>query len=160
MAEKKKSEDTGNSEPSEQQEGTDNPALLGEIEQGPSKLEQFLEAHQKKLIALVLALIAAVSSYIIVSGVREGKEVKAGEELISAGDSDDYRNLIKDRPGTQAAGTAQIELARALWDEGQEDTSKETLRDFIAGNAEHPAQPNARMILASYLLEQGEEEEA
>ena len=94
MAEKKKSEDTGKSDAPEQQEGPENPALLGEIEQGPSKLEEFLDAHQKKLFCLVGLLIVGVSGFIIVDGLKEKKEVDAGQALVSSKDREDFENLI------------------------------------------------------------------
>jgi len=158
MAEKKKSEDKGTSDLPGQEEGSDEPALLGEIEQGPSKLEQFLDAHQKKLILLVLLVIVGVSAYIIVEGLKEKNAVNAGEALVSAKDPGDFRNLIEGFSQTPAAGTAQLQLARSLWEEGDSEDAKTTLRNFISNSPDHPAQPGARMVLASFLLEEGEDE--
>ncbi|MCP4731978.1 MAG: tetratricopeptide repeat protein [Roseibacillus sp.] len=158
MAEKKKSEDKGTSNLPEQVEGSDHPAPLGEIEQGPSKFEQFLDAHQKKLIVLVLLLITGVSTYIIVDGLKKKKAIDAGEALVASKDPGDFRHVLKDYPGTPAAGTARLQLARSLWEEGENEDAKETLRAFISDAPDHPAQPGARMVLASFLLEEGEDE--
>ncbi len=158
MAEKKKSEDKGTSNLPGQVEGSDHPAPLGEIEQGPSKFEQFLDANQKKLIVVVLLLITGVSAYIIVDGLKQKKAVTAGEALVASRDPGDFRHVLNDYPGTPAAGTAQLQLARSLWEEGESEDAKETLRNFIADAPDHPAQPGARMVLASFLLEEGEDE--
>ena len=155
---REKSQDTGKSDAPEQQEGPENSALLGEIEQGPSKLEE-ADAHQKKLFCLVGLLIVGVSGFIIVDGLKEKKEVDAGQALVSSKDREDFENLIKERPDTSSR-TAQVQLARALWDEGDSEKSKKTLRDFIAAIRSMPPSPTPAWVLASYLLEEGEDEEA
>ena len=158
MAEKKKSEDKATSNVPGQVEGSDPPAPLGEIEQGPSKFEQFLDANQKKLIVVVLLLITGVSAYIIVDGLEKKKAVNAGEALVASNDPGDFRHVMNDYAGTPAAGTAQLQLARSLWEEGDGEDAKETLRKFISDAPDHLAQPGARMVLATFLLEEGENE--
>ena len=158
MAEKQKPEHPETSTPAGTPEGSDHPAPLGEIEQGPSKVDKFLEAHLKKLLILLSLVVLGVGFYIVNKGLKEAKEVKAGEALVSAKNQGDFRNVVKEFPGTAAAGTAQLELARSLWAQGDNQDAKTTLGNFITETPDHPAIPVARMLLASYLQEEGEDE--
>ena len=160
MAEKNKSEPRRKSDAPANPEGPDSPNPLGEIEQGPSKFEQFLENNQKMLMIVCLLVVVGVSGWIIVKGMREAKETSAGEALVASQDMGDFRNVIEQFAGTVAAGTAQVQLARAQWEDGLYADSITTLRDFIDNNPDHAIEPTARMLLSSYLLEDGESEEA
>ncbi|MEC9055735.1 MAG: tetratricopeptide repeat protein, partial [Verrucomicrobiota bacterium] len=158
MAEKQKPEHPETPTPAGTPEGPDHPAPLGEIEQGPSKVDQFLEAHLKKLLILLSLAVIGSGIYIVLKGLKDANEVNAGEALVSAKDPGGFRNVIKEYPGTAAAGTAQLQLARSLWEEGNNEDAKTTLRNFITDTPDHPALPVARMALASFLQEEGENE--
>ena len=152
------SEDKPKSDAPADKEGSDEPSPLGEIEQGPSKFEEFLEKHQKALFTALILGIIGLASFIVVKGLRELKEENAGEALVSSKDPGDFRNVIKDYDGTAAAGTAQVQLARSLWVDQEFEEAKQTLKDFIKNSPDHPAQPTARMVLADFLLEESEED--
>lgn len=159
MAKNNTSEDPSKSDPLQKNEEPDSPTPLGEIEQGPSKFDEFLENNQKKLLLFCLLIVIGVSGWIVINGMREAKERNAGEALVAAKDMGDFRNVIEQFAGTAAAGTAQVELAQRQWEDGLREDAIKTLKDFIENNAAHAAHPSARMALASFYLEQGEMEQ-
>jgi len=159
MAKNNKSEAPSKSDPLQKNEEPDSPTLLGEIEQGPSKFEEFLENNQKKLLLFCLLVVIGVSGWIVIKGMRDAKERSAGEALVAARDMGDFRNVIEQFAGTPAAGTAQVELAKKQWDDGLREDAIKTLKDFIENNADHAAHPSARMALASFYFDDGEIEQ-
>ena len=160
MAAKQKSEETGSPSAPGRSEESGPTSPLGEIEQGPSAAERFLEANGKKLLLLVGLAVIGTGALIVASGLKEVQEEKAGEALVSAKDPGDFRNIIDGFPGTAAEGTARLRLALLLWDEGERDSAKKVLEDFIAQTPDHPAQPPARMTLSSFLRDEGNEDGA
>ena len=160
MAAKQKSEETGSPSAPGRSEESGPTSPLGEIEQGPSAAERFLEANGKKLLLLVGLAVIGTGDLIVASGLKEVQEEKAGEALVSAKDPGDFRNIIDGFPGTAAEGTARLRLALLLWDEGERDSAKKVLEDFIAQTPDHPAQPPARMTLSSFLRDEGNEDGA
>lgn len=138
----------------------DSPRLLGEISQGPSAFEQFLDRNQKNLIILSIAIALGVAVFLVYQGIATSKERSAGADLVKAEDLAALQNLIKEYPATAAAGTANLALAERQWTEGQQATAVETLKAFIANNAKHPAVPSAKVSLAAKLKEQGKTDEA
>ncbi len=135
------------------------PSPIGEIEQGPSRFEKFLENNQKKLLLLVCLLIVGTSGWIIYRGMRDATRVKAGEALVDARDIGGLRTVIDEFSSTPAAGTAMLDLANRQWEDGLEEESIRTLREFIDDKPRHAARPSARLALATRLLERGETEE-
>ena len=160
MAAKQKPEDTESPSAPGLPEGSDPAIPLGEIDQGPSAVDRFMEAHQTKLLIGLALLVIGAAIMIVLSGLEEIEETKAGEALVAAKNPTDFRNLIKEFPGTAAEGTANLQLARALWDEDDREGAKDLLNQFIKRTPAHPAQPAAIMTLASYLREEGEQERA
>lgn len=139
---------------------SDNPRPLAEISHGPSAFEAFLDRNQKGMIVLGITLVAATAGWIIYQGVKDGAEKSAGAILSKADDLPALQDIVKDHPGTAAAGSAQLVIAAKQWDAGDQSAAVETLRGFIAANAGHPAVPSARATLASRLWQQGQTEEA
>lgn len=138
----------------------DTPRPLGEISQEPNKLDQFLERHHKSLIALAAILVLAAAAYIIHREMKKGSEHEAGAALTQADDMAAYQKIIKDHPGTAAAGSADLLLADKQWADGQQDTAIETLKKFLAGSPDHAAASTARASLGSKLSSQGKNDEA
>lgn len=138
----------------------DIPQVLGEISQGPSAFEQFLDRNQKNLIILSIAIALGVAGFIIYQGVAVSKERSAGASLCKADDLASLQNVIKEFGGTAAAGTAAIALADRQWTDGQQGTAIETLRNFIDANPKHPAAPAAKASLAAKFKDQGKANEA
>ncbi|MEI6604041.1 MAG: tetratricopeptide repeat protein [Verrucomicrobiota bacterium] len=136
------------------------PRPIGEIAQGPSAFEQFLDRNQKNLVALTILLALAVAAWVIYRGVANSKEHTAGALLNKAEDLATLRSLVKEHAGTAAAASAQVLLAERQWTEGDKDTAVATLNGFIAANAKHPARASAQASLGSKLLTQGKTAEA
>lgn len=138
----------------------DTPRLLGEISQGPSAFEQFLDRNQKNLIILSIAIALGVAVFLVYQGIANSKERSAGADLVKAEDLATLQSLIKEYPGTAAAGTAEIALAERQWTDGQEPAAVETLKAFIAANPKHAAVASAKGSLAAKLKHQGKTAEA
>ena len=79
MAAKQKSEETGSPSAPGRSEESGPTSPLGEIEQGPSAAERFLEANGKKLLLLVGLAVIGIGALIVASGLKEVQEEKAGE---------------------------------------------------------------------------------
>ena len=133
---------------------------LGEIAQGPSAFEQFLDRNQKSLAALAVLLVLAVAAYVVFRGVRQSAEETAGSALYQAEDLAELQDVIRKHAGTAAAGSAVVLLAERQWSEGQQDAAVETLRGFLTAEPDHPAVPTARASLGAKRMLQGQKEEA
>jgi predicted negative regulator of RcsB-dependent stress response len=133
---------------------------LGEIAQGPSAFEQFLDRNQKNIVILSIGVAVATAGYLVYQGIATSKEHTAGAELFKAKDLPALQEVTSKYSGTAAAGTATILLAERQWTEGQLDAAIETLKTFIAGNAKHPARPSAQASLAAKLKAQNKTPEA
>ena len=157
MAATQKPEDTGSPSAPGLPDGSEPATPLGEIDQGPSAVDRFMEAHQTKLLIALALLVIGAAFIIVKSGMEDIRETEAGEALVAANGPGDLRNLIKEFPGTAAEGTANLQLARSLWDEDEREDAKEILEQFIEKNPAHPARPAATMTLASFLREDGDE---
>jgi len=138
----------------------DAPQLLGEISQGPSAFEQFLDRNQKNLVILCIAIALGVAGFLVYQGIATSHERSAGADLCKADDLTSLQALVKEYPGTAAAGTAQIALAERQWQQSQQPAAIETLKTFIAANPKHPALPNAKASLAAKLKFQGKAADA
>lgn len=137
----------------------ESPTPFAEIDLGPSKLDQFLDAHQKKLIIAAILLALGLIAYVIYSGIAKGEAEDAGAALLKAEKIEDYQELIKQWPNSQSATTALPLLADLQGEKSPEDAIQ-TLRDFIDANTDHPAVATAKVSLALRLLEQKNTDEA
>lgn len=137
----------------------ESPTPFAEIDLGPSKLDQFLDAHQKKLIMAAILLALGVIAYVIYDGIARGKAEDAGSALLVAESAEDYQKVIADWPESQSAASAMPLLAE-VQSEKSATEAIQTLRDFISNNADYPALATAKVSLALRLLEQGESSEA
>lgn len=141
-------------------EKTDAPRPLGEIAQGPSAFEQFLDRNQKNLIILSVVIALAIAIYLVVQGIARSKERTAGAELFKAADLPSLQKIVNDYKGTAASGSAAIALAERQWTDSQQEAAIETLRTFITTQPDHPAKPTAQTSLANKLRAQGKADEA
>lgn len=135
------------------------PAPIAEIDHGPSKLDQFLENHQKKLIIAAILIALGVIAYVIYDGLAEAKAQEAGSALLEAEKVADYQDVIKKWPDSHAAASALLLMADLQWADSQPD-SIASLEEFIANHPEHPALATAKVSLGLRLLEQGKTSEA
>lgn len=130
------------------------PAPIAEIDHGPSKLDQFLDAHTKKLVIGVILIALGVIAYVVYDGLAEAEAQKAGAALLEAEKASDYQEIIQQWPQSNAAASAHLLLADLQWADSQPE-SIETLENFISQHPEHPSIATAKVSLGLRLLEQG-----
>jgi predicted negative regulator of RcsB-dependent stress response len=142
------------------EDSAESPRPLAEISHGPSAFEAFLDRNQKGMIALGVILVIATAGWIVVRGMKEESEEKAGAILVRSEGIPQLQALVKDQPDTAAAGSAQLVIASKQWDANDQDGAIETLRGFISSKPEHPAVISAKASLASRLMQQNKKDEA
>jgi predicted negative regulator of RcsB-dependent stress response len=142
------------------EDSAETPRPLAEISHGPSAFEAFLERNQKGMIVLGIALVAATAGWIVVKGIKDGAEKDAGAILVKSEGVPELQALVKDKPDTAAAGSAQLVIAAKQWGEGQQEAAVETLKGFISSKPEHPGLISAKASLASRLMQMGQKDEA
>ncbi len=135
------------------------PAPIAEIDHGPSKLDQFLDNHQKKLIIAAVLIALGVVAYVIYDGLAEAKAQESGAALLGSKKVSEYQDVIKQWPDSKAAASALLLMADLQWADSQPD-SIATLEDFIEKYPEHPALATAKTSLGLRLLEQGKTDQA
>ncbi|MBK1790872.1 tetratricopeptide repeat protein [Persicirhabdus sediminis] len=135
------------------------PAPLAEIETGPSKLDQFLDQHSKKLLIAAVLIAIAVGAYVIYDGVAEGKLRDAGAALTAAEGTDGLEQVMTAYDGTATGGSAMLMLAD-LQREESVDSAIGTLQQFLIKYPEHPAVASAQTKLGLLLINQGKADEA
>ena len=74
----------------------DSPTPIAELDQGPSKFEEFLEKNQKKLIILALLVLIGVIAYVFYTGLEKKKANEAGAAFMEATDEDSLNKVITD----------------------------------------------------------------
>ncbi len=135
------------------------PAPIAEIDLGPSKLDLFLDKHQKKLIAAAVLIALGVVVYVIYDGIAEATAQESGSALLESEKVSEYQDVIKQWPDSKAAASALLLMADLQWADSQPD-SIATLENFIEKHPEHPALATAKTSLGLRLLEQGKTDQA
>ena len=135
------------------------PTPIAEIDHGPSKFEQFLDNHQKKIIIAAILLAIGLLGYVVWSGLEQKKQHEAGAALSKADEIPDYQDIIKKYPESATAASALPLLADMQWQDSQPDAIQ-TLQDFLAQHPEHPSAHTAQVSLGLRLLEQGKTDAA
>jgi len=139
---------------------TTNPTLIGEIEQGPSKFDQFLDRNQKNLIVVGILLVILVAGFIVFRGMQENKGLSSSAAFINADSVEGYKTVAEEQAGTPAGGSALITLANKLWEDGSQDESISALKSFVDDYSDHAAYPAALINLAGKLARTGESTQA
>ncbi len=145
-------------------------SAFAEINIGPAKHEEFLNAHYKK-VALVLTLIVlAIAGWIIYTGVKQSTEEAASALLVSAmpGAYDDAKGLnseilarvISEYPETKAAISASYLQGLALWEAGRENDGITHLENFIAVAPTPEWKNQASITLACHYMNSNQAEKA
>jgi len=137
----------------------ESPTPFAEIDLGPSKLDQFLDAHQKKLIITAILLAIGLFAYVIYSGIAKGEAEDAGVALTKAEKVDDYKKVITQWPNSKSASTA-LPLIAQLQGKDSPEEAIQTLKDFLDNHPDHPATATAKVSLALRLMDQGNADEA
>lgn len=138
---------------------SDSHVPIAEIDLGPSKVDQFLDNHQNKLVIAAILIALGVVAYVIYDGLAQAEANDAGAALLSAQESGEYENVIKTWPDTNAAASAKLLLADTQWPDSQPD-SIATLEEFISNYPQHPSIATAKTSLGLRLIEQGKTDEA
>lgn len=137
----------------------DAPTPFAELDNGPSKFEEFLENNQKSLIAGSIAVFLGVLGYVGYNGYVEMKYSDAGSALTAATDATEMQTVISTYGDTPSAAAATLLLANQQAEESAEK-SIETLSNFVNTYTTHPALPSAATKLGLALLNQGKLTEA
>jgi predicted negative regulator of RcsB-dependent stress response len=134
------------------------------------KFWPWLEANKNRLIAGVVAILAAWAIYAFVSWRHEQKEVAAGQALsqllvtASPGAAgvgqmvDAFARLAAQYPGTAAGERAQLQAAAALFNAGRYADAQAQFQKFLAGNSTSPLASTAQLGVATSLEAQGKPE--
>lgn len=133
----------------------DTPTPIAEIDHGPSKFEQFLDDHQKKIIIASIAIFLGVLAYVFLSGYGEMKEQQASTKFQSG----DLQGTISEYPESKAAAAASLELAEQKSLNSQQEAISD-LQAFVSQHPEYPALPTAQVSLGLRLLDEGKTSEA
>lgn len=136
------------------------PTPLGEIVQGPSAFEQFLERNQRWLVTGTLAVALSLGGYVVYQTIQRDQAAEAGSALTRAKTTADFEQVSLKYDNTPAADTATLALAELQWNEGQQEAAIATLRKLIAKGKDHPAVPVAQSSLGFRLMSQGKHGEA
>ncbi len=118
-------------------------------------LEQFLEANFRKIVISFVAVIVVAVVYGVISYQNRRAAEAAAIEVTSAKTKDDCDLVVKNHPGTIAAGNALLTKAKLLWDDNKKDTSVATLREFVAKYPDHPFFAQGSLSLATRLESMG-----
>ncbi len=126
----------------------------------PSAMEEFLEAHFKKLVLLFAVIALGVIIYGVISYTSRANAVAAGEAFAAAKTVEDCDLVISEYSGTVAAGNALLLKADLLWTQTKKESSVAALRDFTTKHSDHPLLPEALLGLGTKLESMGEAEQA
>ncbi len=145
---------------------------IGEIELGPSRHEQFLNAHYKKLLVAIMAIMLLAAAAIIYGTYRMRQEAEASGLLLQAlGVVDPVADregmdvkildrIIRDYRGTQAVGTAQLLRGMQLLAGGEQQQGIAELQQVALSADEPLLRLRAQVYLAGYYMRGGEKGKA
>ena len=147
---------------------------IGEIELGPSRHEQFLNAHYKKLIIAVIIFTLISIACIVYATWRTRQEADGAAAVITAmkataigetADSASYDTAVLDRigtdyTGTHAAATAELMHGMQLISGGQEQQGIEELENFIQTTTQPFLRLRAQAFLAGRYMSGGQTQKA
>lgn len=148
---------------------------IGEIELGPSKQEEFLNKHYKKLIVGGIALMVAVSAGICIASLRQQHKEAGSHELFAAAkvftsgnaaapsdyDAKALATVQNDYSDTDASSTAALmEGLSLLQGEGGAESGLSRLEGVAASTESEFVRVRALAAIASYYMGEGKAEEA
>jgi len=140
-------------------EDSNNPAPIAEIDHGPSKFDEFMDQHQKKLIVGGLLVAIGILGFVVYSGVKDGQMREAGTIVTSANSEEALKAAVNDVNEPLSKASAHILLAN-LQNTADANEAAATLETFLASYPDHPAVPDAELQLAFQLLKADKPEEA
>ena len=138
----------------------DTASPFGETNLNPGKFDLFMDRHQKGIAVLAVLAVLGAGAFLVYRSIDKNAEITAGHAFTKAEKISGYQAVIKESPGTAAAGSSAILLADQQWTEGSKDESVATLKDFLNNYPDHSALPAAKASLATKLVAQGKSAEA
>ena len=136
------------------------PLPIGEIVQGPSAFEQFLENNQKLIAVSAVAIALGIGGFMVYRTIQKDHAADAGAALSAAKDIAELEKVKVDFSDTPSAVTAAMGIADKLWSNGQQDEAIATLREIIEKFPSHPASAVAQNALGYRLMAQGKTSDA
>lgn len=130
----------------------DAPTPIAELDQGPSKFEEFLEKNQKKLVILAILIFLGVLAYVFITGLEKKQAADAGAAFMQATDKEALEKIITDHKSSKAAGTAAMAIAQLRT---TDDDRIAALNHFINTYPEHPGVPAKLLELALIQMNAG-----
>jgi len=135
----------------------DAPTPIAELDQGPSKFEEFLEKNQKKLFILAILIFLGVLSYVFITGLEKKYAAEAGAAFMQATDEESLNKIITDHSSSPAAGTAAMAIAQLRT---TDDDRTAALNHFIDNYPDHPGVPAKLLELALIQMNAGKNSDA
>jgi predicted negative regulator of RcsB-dependent stress response len=133
------------------------PIPIAELDQGPSKFEEFLDKNQKKLVILAILIFVGVLAYVLFKGLAEKNAVEAGAAFMQATDEESLRKIISDHSSSTTAGTAAMAISQLRTTD--EDRIK-ALEHFINTYPDHTGVPAKLLELALIQMNTGNNKDA
>ena len=125
-----------------------------------TKLELYLEKNWRKVVILLSVVVAGVIVYFYTKYKKEDEMTVSNNAFTSATTRSDFEAVMKDHPGTAAAGSALFEIADRQLAASETAAAKATLEKFIADFPKHPLYYNALLGLGSICEQLGETDKA
>lgn len=133
------------------------PIPIAEIEQGPSKFEEFLDKNQKKLVILAILIFLGVLAYVFMTGLEKKKAADAGALFMQASDEESFNEIITEHSSSPSAGTAAMAIAQLRT---TDDDRTAALNHFIDTYPDHPGVPAKLLELALVQMNAGKNGDA
>ena len=128
-----------------------------------TKLELFFERHWRPVVGALVILVTIVVVYFWIKYKKEDTMTASNQAFTSAVTRSDFEQVVKDHPGTVAAGSALYAIAdRQLAEPGETGLkgAQATLEKFLADFPDHNLRENALMGLGGIAERLGDMDKA
>ena len=127
--------------------------LLAQAAGPTDRAEEFVRNHWKMITIAITGAVLLLVAVIVVRGYQQHHAQLAAEAFTSAASIDEYEAVVRNYPGTIAAGNALLRKAEMLWAQGETQRSIDTLEQFLHEFEHHPLRPQTLISLGSRLEE-------
>jgi tetratricopeptide (TPR) repeat protein len=107
--------------------------------------EVFWLLHKQKILIGAAALLVVLLGYAIYLGIQTLQTQKAEQAYATADSIDAWRSVIRQFPGSMAAGNASLRIAMKLRDDGKYPDSDAVYQSFVHDFPKHPLVVNGYM---------------
>jgi outer membrane protein assembly factor BamD (BamD/ComL family) len=107
--------------------------------------EVFWLLHKQKILAGAAALLVVLLGYAVYLGIQTLQTQKAEQAYATADSIDAWRAVIRQFPGSMAAGNAALRIAMKLRDDGELPDSDAAYEAFVHDFPKHPLVVNGYM---------------